>query len=80
MPPLLTADEVAAILRVSRAHVYAIRHRVGYVQLGRALRFKLEDVERFIASQARGTAASIASISVRALGEEPPPGSRRTGG
>lgn len=48
MPPLLTADDVAEILRVSRAEVYALKARIGYVSIGRRVRFHPEAVFAYI--------------------------------
>lgn len=46
--PLLTAAEVAAILRVRRSRVYDLaRHgQLPVVRLGRQVRFRLEDISR----------------------------------
>jgi excisionase family DNA binding protein len=66
-PRLLTVPEVAEILRVSRDYVYSVQHRIGRVRLGRAVRFRLEDVERFIRSQAENTPMEISRLDVRKL-------------
>ena len=49
---LLTASEVAAMLRCSKAAVYALaRSRaIGHVRLGGLVRFRPEDVEAYISS------------------------------
>lgn len=65
--PLLTVPEVAALLRVSRDYVYGAKHRIGYVHLGRAIRFRREDVERFIRSNRESTPDAIARIDLRKL-------------
>jgi excisionase family DNA binding protein len=58
--PLLTAQDVARILRVSVAWVYdhadRKRPRLPSVRLGKAVRFRLEDVERFIEAMSRRAA------------------------
>lgn len=64
---LLTVAEVAEILRVSRAHVYSVKHQIGYVKFGRAVRFDGEAVQRFISSHARSEPERIGKISVRDL-------------
>jgi excisionase family DNA binding protein len=45
---LLTVDEVADILRVSRRTVYDLKRKIGYCRIGGAIRFREEDVEAFI--------------------------------
>lgn len=65
--PLLTVADVAATLKVSRDYVYAVKHRIGVVRLGRAVRFRPEDVERFIQTQAENTPMEIARLNVRKL-------------
>lgn len=45
---LLTVADVASLLRVSRAFVYGARDRIGYVRLGRAIRFHPADVAAFL--------------------------------
>lgn len=45
---LLTADEVAAILRVPRSWVYSHLSELPVIRLGRYVRFKRSEVERFL--------------------------------
>ena len=45
---LLTADEVAAILRAPRSWVYSHLSELPVIRLGRYVRFKHSEVERFI--------------------------------
>lgn len=51
--PHLTADDVAALLKVSRKRVYALPIRKQPV--GRAVRYRLSDVHLYLAQQ-RGAA------------------------
>jgi excisionase family DNA binding protein len=68
-PPLalLTVDEVAEILRVSRTYVYEQKHRIGFVRLGRQIRFMRDALDRFIASHSQSVPQRIGKISVRDL-------------
>lgn len=52
---LLTADEVAAYLRVKRSWVYAETraNRIPHVRLGRYVRYSPDAVERWIAEKAQ---------------------------
>ena len=45
---LLTADEVAAILRVPRSWIYSHLSELPVIRLGRYVRFKRSEVERFL--------------------------------
>ncbi len=45
---LLTADEVAGILRVPRSWVYSHLTELPTIRLGRYVRFKRSDIERFL--------------------------------
>ena len=45
---LLTVDEVAAILRVPRSWVYSHLSQLPVIRLGRYVRFKRSEVERFL--------------------------------
>ena len=57
---LLTAEQIAAILSVSTAWVYdhTARKRplLPSVRLGRVVRFRLEDVRKFIDEMSKGVA------------------------
>jgi excisionase family DNA binding protein len=45
---LLTADDVARILRVSKSWIYSHLSELPTIRLGRYVRFKRSDVERFL--------------------------------
>jgi excisionase family DNA binding protein len=45
---LLTADEVAGILRVPKSWVYSHLSELPTIRLGRYVRFKRSDVDRFL--------------------------------
>lgn len=49
-PPLLTIDEVAAVLRVSKTSVYRLvdRRKLPFCRVGRGLRFRREDLEAYL--------------------------------
>lgn len=48
-PRLLTADELAELLRVHRSWVYAHQHELpGLVRLGRYVRFRRTAIEQFL--------------------------------
>jgi excisionase family DNA binding protein len=66
-PALMTAREVADHLRVSLDFVYDHQHEIGRVCLGRAVRFRPEDVERFIQAKAENTPMEIERLDVRKL-------------
>jgi excisionase family DNA binding protein len=53
---LLTADEVAAMMQVSTAWVYAESRRdaLPHVRLGRYVRFRRSAIERWLADVQRG--------------------------
>jgi excisionase family DNA binding protein len=65
--PLLTADELAELLRLSRAQVYALKHEIGFVRLGRSIRFDQSSVDAFLSRHREGDSQTIARIDVRAL-------------
>ncbi len=51
---LLKSDEVAEILQVSKAHVYVLMKRgeIPSVRIGKVVRVKREDLERYINEKA----------------------------
>ena len=48
---LLTADEVAQILRVPRSWVYSHLSDLPVIRLGRYVRFKRSDIDKFLAER-----------------------------
>jgi excisionase family DNA binding protein len=61
MDPLLTADEVAALLRVSKAWVYSEtrKKRIPHVPLGRYVRYRRSAVIEWIAALERRSSSSL---------------------
>lgn len=61
MAPILTTDEVAAVLRCSPQSVarYVFIHELTAVRIGRERRFRAEDVLDFIASRPSTIRGSI---------------------
>jgi excisionase family DNA binding protein len=59
--PLLTADEVAELLQVTKAWVYAETRakRIPHVPLGRYVRYRRSAVLAWIAALERGSAGSV---------------------
>ncbi len=53
---LLTVDEVANILKLSKNAVYVLIHRrqIPVVKIGRRVRFSASEIEEWIQQQARG--------------------------
>lgn len=53
LPPIMTTDEVAAILRCPATTVarYVFDHQLVAVQIGRERRFRADDVLEFIATR-----------------------------
>ena len=51
---LLKSDEVAEILQVSKAHAYVLMKRgeIPTVRIGKIVRVRLEDLERYIEEKA----------------------------
>ena len=51
---LLKSDEVAEILQVSKAHAYVLMKRgeIPTVRIGKIVRVRLEDLERYITEKA----------------------------
>ncbi len=62
LPRLLSADEVAEVLGVTRTYVYDVKHRIGFVKLGRVIRFHPDAVRRFIASNEQDAASEIRKL------------------
>ncbi len=62
--PLLTSDEVAEILKVSRTSVYLMMKRGDFpiVRIGRVIRVRPEDLERYIHNKATRDDADMQSI------------------
>ena len=62
--PLLTGDEVAKILRVSRSSAYLMMKRGDFpvVHVGTAIRVRPEDLERYITSNATQGDLAIPSL------------------
>jgi len=48
---LLTADEVAVILRVAKSWVYSHLRDLPAIRLGRYVRFRRSDIDEFLASK-----------------------------
>ena len=67
VPRLLTVEEVAEALALSRAQVYLIKHRIGFVKFGRTVRFDPGRVRAFIDSHRQGEPEAIRAIDVRRL-------------
>jgi excisionase family DNA binding protein len=59
--PLLTADEVAALLQVTKAWVYAETRakRIPHVPLGRYVRYRRSAVLAWIAALERGASGGV---------------------
>jgi excisionase family DNA binding protein len=57
--PLLTADEVASFMRVTRSWVYAETRRdaLPHVRLGRYVRYRRSAIERWLDESQRGPRA-----------------------
>ena len=55
MKPLLTVEEAAEILRVRKSTLYtwAYRRQVPSQKVGKSLRFRQQDLERWLKAQAR---------------------------
>jgi len=45
---LQTVEEVASMLRLSRSKVYELKERIGYLKTGGAVRFREDDVLRYL--------------------------------
>jgi excisionase family DNA binding protein len=66
---LLTAEEVAALLRVTPAWVYAQtrRHRIPHLRLGRYVRYRREALEAWMTEVEMSSSSSAASRGRRDL-------------
>ena len=55
MEPLLTVEEAASFLKVKKSTLYtwAYRKQIPSQKVGKSLRFRCEDVEAWLKSQAR---------------------------
>lgn len=51
---LLRPEDVAEFLNVSRSWVYGNKHRIGYLQVGNAVRFEPKTVEEYAKGCRRG--------------------------
>ena len=69
---LLTADEVAAVLRVSKAWVYAQTRagRIPHVRLGRYVRYRLQAIESWVEDVERVSTGRV-SLTAGAEAFEP---------
>jgi excisionase family DNA binding protein len=67
--PLLTADEVAELLRVTRAWVYSETRarRIPHVRLGRYVRYRRAAVETWVADLEANSTRRSAVQSLRGL-------------
>jgi len=59
-PPLLTLEEVAAFLRVSKTSVYRLveRRELPFCRVGRNLRFRPKDLEAYLEARRIGSTPS----------------------
>jgi excisionase family DNA binding protein len=60
LPSLLTLEEVAGFLRVSKTSVYRLveRRELPFCRVGRTLRFSRTDLEAYLKARRVGSAAS----------------------
>ncbi len=80
VPQLLTATDVAGILKVSRSEVYALKSRIGFVVVGsRRIRFEPDAVLAYVQTQRRCPAPDPASSAIPARRTGKPVGATRTG-
>lgn len=45
---LITVDELARMLKLSRSKVYDLKEKIGYLKVGGSVRFTEEDVLRYL--------------------------------
>jgi hypothetical protein len=75
LPRLLSADEVAETLGVSRAQVYLLKDRIGYVLVGaKGIRFEPDALFAYIANQRRCHAPALVSTASLGLHSGKPAG------
>ena len=48
MESLLTIRELSDLLQLSKSKCYELKEKIGYLRVGGAVRFRMEDVERFL--------------------------------
>ena len=60
-PLLLTPDEAAQTLRISRAYLYELKSRgdISFIKIVAALRFRRSDLEEFIEERAKETERTL---------------------
>ncbi len=58
---LYTPEEAAVALRIGRTHLYQLKSakQIGYIKIGKNLRFRRKDLDDYIAKCAKKTAADI---------------------
>ena len=56
-PLLLTPDEVAEVLRISKSYLKDLKSRgdISFIKIGTNLRFRPDDLSDFVASKAKHT-------------------------
>mgnify|MGYP001202010272 FL=1 len=56
-PLLLTPDEAAEVLRISKSYLYDLKSRgdISFIKIGTNLRFRRSDLEKFIEKKAKHT-------------------------
>ena len=67
VPRLLTVEEVAEALRLSTDQVYLIKHEIGFLRFGRAVRFDPASVRRYIDANRHGEAEKIRRLDLKTL-------------
>lgn len=54
MSDLLTPQAVAVRLAVSKATVYQIKDQIGFIRIGGQIRFREENLERYLTEREKG--------------------------
>ena len=56
-PLLLTPDEAAEVLRISKSYLYDLKSRgdISFIKIGTNLRFRPDDLSNFLAGKAKHT-------------------------